>query len=93
MREIFENFLVSFTDGMNVLLTNEITQQELYGAIELMGNGKSPGHDGIPMEYFKQLWPALGNDFYLMIQRSITHGGFHDCVTKGVQSLIPKEGG
>lgn len=57
---------------MNETLVKEITQQELYGSIDSMATGKSPGHDGIHVEFFKCLWPTLGYDFYQMVRKSIT---------------------
>lgn len=57
-----------------------------------METGKSPRHDGKPIEFLKCLWHALGYDFYQMIQKSIAQGAFHEEAIKGVLSLIPKEG-
>lgn len=40
LREVFEDFPTTFTDAMNGSLTKEITQHELYGAMDSMANGK-----------------------------------------------------
>ena len=56
-----------------------------------MAKGKAPGHDEIPVAFFQQLWPTIGKDFYHMISRDIENGNFHEGVTKGLISLIPKE--
>lgn len=57
-----------------------------------MANGKAPGHDGIPMEIFKQLWPTLGKDYREMILEGMENKAFNERVTKGLITLIPKEG-
>lgn len=57
-----------------------------------MAKGKAPCHDGVPINFFQQLWPALGNGFYIMIRNNIELGVFHEGVTRGLISLIPKEG-
>lgn len=53
---------------------------------------KTPGHDGIPIEFFQQCWPTIGEDFLLMIRKGMEKGVLHEGVTKGLISLIPKEG-
>lgn len=47
LEEILEGFPLTFIDGMNALLTKEITPKELYGATDSMVNAKSLGHDRI----------------------------------------------
>lgn len=42
----------------------EITQHELYGAMDSMANKKAPWHGGNPIELFKLLWVAMAKDFY-----------------------------
>ena len=90
--EVFEGFPVTFTDDMNVSITKRITERELAGALAAMAKGKAPGHDGIPMEFFQELWPTLGDDYLQMILQGIQNKTLHVGVTKGHIVLIPKEG-
>lgn len=46
--------------------------------VDSMAKGKALGHDGIHVENFQQLWPALGSGFYRMILKSIEHGALHE---------------
>ena len=57
-----------------------------------MAKGKAPGHNVIPYEFFQQLWPTLGFDFHWIILKSIELVAFHKGMTRGLLSLIPKEG-
>lgn len=57
-----------------------------------MAKEKAPGHVVIPYEFFQQLWPTLGFDFHWMILKSTELVAFNKGVTRGLLSLIPKEG-
>ena len=83
LREVFEGFPVIFTDEMNVTLTKIIMERELAAAATVMAKGKALGHDGIPMEFFKQLWPTIGNEYLQMLLRGIANKELHTGVTKG----------
>ena len=67
LEEVFDGFPVTFTDAMNVTLIQDITKKELASALTAMAKGKAPGHDGIPMEFFKHLWHTIGGDYHQMI--------------------------
>lgn len=64
IRNVFEGLTSTFTDTMNENLSREITEEELGKVVTSMAKGKAPGHDGIPMELFKQLWHTIGQDFH-----------------------------
>lgn len=76
---------------MNEELSKDITEEELGKAREVMAKGKTPRHDGIPMEFFQKLWHIVGHDYHKMILTRIEKGALHEGVTKGLISLIPKE--
>lgn len=40
-------------------LEGSITKEEVTKALSLLASGKSPGHDGFPMEFFKVFCPKL----------------------------------
>ena len=43
-------------------------KQELTFALEVMKNGRAPGIDGIPVEFFKAFWSLLGEDLLAVKQ-------------------------
>ena len=69
----------------------EILQWKFCSTLDSMAKEKAPCHNEILMEFFQQLWPSLGNDFYRTILKNIQMDAFHKGVTRGL-SLIPKEG-
>ncbi|KAJ3606820.1 hypothetical protein NHX12_026339 [Muraenolepis orangiensis] len=34
----------------------------LHAALTSLGNGKAPGIDGLPVEFYKSFWPIVGED-------------------------------
>ena len=77
--------------AMNESSSKEITQGELFIVVNSMAKGKAPSDDMIPIEFFHQLWPTLGKDFYQMIRNSIKLGAFYKGVTRGLISLILRQ--
>jgi len=47
----FLNDLPKIDEESNIMLQQSLSQNELYGMI--MENGKSPGIDGIPVDFYK----------------------------------------
>ena len=45
----------------------DLTYEEGFDAIKLMKNGKTPGSDGLPAEFYKRFFPIFGRDFIAMI--------------------------
>ena len=92
LNEVMEGFPALFTNDMNESLAKEFTDKELSSAVMSVAKGKAPGHDGVPVELFQKLRPAIGQDFYLMISKGMDSGALHEGITRGLISLIPKEG-
>ena len=47
----------------------EITYTECTAAIKKFSNNKSPGSDGLPIEFYKHFWPVIGQDYVEMINQ------------------------
>lgn len=89
LREVFEGFPVTFTDAMNVALTQDIMERELASALTAMAKGKAPGHDGIPMEFFKHLWHTIGGDYHqISMATRVRSSRLREVCDKGVHSLL-----
>lgn len=93
--------LDSFFVGLNLpkltandmnFLDSPITLQELYDTLKLMKQGKSPGWDGLPPEFYLQFWADLGPILLEMIHTAIDQGGFHRDVNTAIISLLHKKG-
>lgn len=60
----FFNDLPKIDEESNNMLEQSLSQNELYTAMMSMENGKTPGIDGIPVDFYKILWPVIGEDFF-----------------------------
>lgn len=65
---------------------------ELQAAMEDMAKGKSPGPDGITLEFYEAYWDLLGIDYWHMIIKSSKEGHLPDGVTQGMIALLHKGG-
>ena len=64
--------------------SQNISLGELHCALLLMCNGKAPGIDAKPVEFYKTFWHALGIDLYSVLLQLIDDGILpHSCITKG----------
>lgn len=77
MAKVLNGLPNSFTEDMNEELIKPFSAMEFFTAIEGMADGKTPGHDGIPIESFKKYWKFIGEEFTAMILHALQQGGFH----------------
>ena len=78
---------------MQCLLHSALTQADLcdgplsfdecFAALNGMARGKSPGSDGLPMEFYGKFWPILGTDLVNVL---------NSCYLSGVMSLTQRRG-
>jgi len=80
---------VSNTD--NELLCKEITLGECEEALKGMPDGKSPGSDGLPAEFYKKFWPLLKDYLLALYKDCLVNGGFLGSQRTGLIKLIPKQ--
>jgi exonuclease III len=69
-----------------------IQLSELKLAIDNMCVGKSPGPDGLILEFYKEFWQLIGEEYLSMVQLSIQTGKFPPGVTTGMIALLHKGG-
>ena len=48
-------------------MDKSFTKEELYGALLKLKPGKSPGIDGLPMEFYVTFWDVIGNEFFQLV--------------------------
>lgn len=60
--DLIRNISKKFIQQQNYILTKQINQNEIKQAIYQMENNKSPGIDGIPIEFYKQFYEYIKHD-------------------------------
>uniref|UniRef100_UPI00358EE8F5 receptor-type tyrosine-protein phosphatase gamma-like n=1 Tax=Myxine glutinosa TaxID=7769 RepID=UPI00358EE8F5 len=57
-------------------LESPLTLEELYVALKSLDRGKSPGLDGLPVEFFEKFWDLIGPELLLVFLESLKKGSY-----------------
>lgn len=68
----------------------DFSDEELFSALQALPNGKAPGADGIPREFYAKYWEALKGDVSRMVNHAWKNGSLSPLVNEGLITLIPK---
>ncbi|KAI3359178.1 hypothetical protein L3Q82_002606 [Scortum barcoo] len=70
----------------------DLTLDELHVALTSLANGKAPGIDGIPVDFYKAFWMVVGEDMLEVFQESFRSGFLPLSCRRAVITLLPKKG-
>jgi exonuclease III len=73
------------------LIDLPITLDEIAHAIKELPNNRSPGTDGLPIEFYKFFWKKIQNIVLNSIEYAIQNGQMSVDQRRGILSLIPKK--
>ena len=59
------------TEDSKIFLDSMLSKEEMCNAIKKMPNNKSPGSDGIPIEFYKVYWNIICDDLFEVFQRGL----------------------
>ena len=91
-QDLFLNLIDKVIDDKeNEILTSEVTECEILKALQGMKNGKSPGIDGLTVEFYKTFWKEIKRDFVSLVKFVFEYKTISK-MNKGIISLTPKEG-
>ena len=71
-------------------LDEPITVEELYEALKGMKKEKSPGLDGLPVEFYQKIFPEVKGMLYNSLMHAFERGELSCTQKRGVIKLIPK---
>ena len=69
-----------------------LTLADLTEALASSPRGKTPGIDGIPVDFYSVFWPSLGPVLLQVLQECISTGTLTSSIRKGILVLLPKSG-
>lgn len=55
-------------------LDAQIFADELHSALQSLENGKAPGIDGLPVDFYNVFWPVIVKDLLLVPKDSLSKG-------------------
>ena len=70
----------------------DITLQEVQKVVKAMNNNKTPGPDGIPVDFYKVFWQKIHPHLMRMLTASMDMEKMPSSSMKGILNLIPKPG-
>ena len=77
-------------DRWGDILDMPITEEELHTVVHRTTGNKSPGHDGICMEFFKNNWSTIKDDMLVMFNQMYSTGSIKEQQKHGIVICIPK---
>ena len=69
-----------------------ISEPELYDACMTLKTGKTPGCDGLPIEFYQTFWRSIVHVLAPALQMAVDQGQLNPSARRGIISLIPKSG-
>ena len=68
----------------------EISVEDLWNSLSSMSGGKSPGNDGLTVEFYKFFWPVIKNIFYASVRYSRQIGELSTSQKQAIIKLLEK---
>ena len=72
-------------------LDQPLSKQELYDVVKTIKTNKTPGFDGLPIEFYIVLWPDICDLLLNAYNFSFSHGLLCQSQRNGIINLIPKK--
>ena len=65
---------------------------EFWEALKELKKGKTPGNDGLTVEFYLSFWPIVGHIMFNAICEAVEYGEMGPSLRRGIIKLIPKKG-
>ena len=70
----------------------KISAEECFRLLDSFDNNKTPGNDGIPIEFYKTFWPVISDSFMKCINECFEKGEMSSSQKQAIITLIEKKG-
>ena len=87
---LFNSYNIYVPEAIKMNQDEQITMSELEIAIKGMNNNKTPGSDGLPIEFYKVFWQKIKWVFFGMMIETFDQELLHKTARSGILNLIPK---
>lgn len=90
---LFNNASIPVLDEHEqILCSYDLTEEELKLCLDKMAKKKTPGNDGLSVEFFQHFWAQLSNKLLGVFNEIVTHGEMSKSQKQSVIVLIEKNG-
>ena len=79
------------SDEDKQIIDQPITKQELYNTLVSMKLNKTPGFDGLPVEFYIVFWPDISEMYLNSLNYSMENGIMSHSQRNGIITLLPKK--
>ena len=79
------------TGDDQALCEGELTLAKCFEAASQMSTNKSPGSDGLPIEFYRRFWSLIGPDLVEILNYSFQHGSLSETQRRGIIRLLYKK--
>ena len=83
---------VKLTAHQSSELDRPISKEEIKEAVFQLKKDKTPGLDGIPIDFYQQFWNVLGEKYELVLENIIDQDTLNRSARRGCITLLPKKG-
>jgi hypothetical protein len=90
MPYLCHNVSAQLSSEEKMFCDQSLTVDELGAALKILSNGKAPGIDGLPTEFFKMFWDDLKDVFLDVLNESFHKGVLPESMRMSVIALIYK---
>ena len=74
------------------MLGEKVSKEEVDECLGSMKKGKTPGSDGLPVEFYCAFWDVIGDCVYEMVMKVLEDGRMPESMLKSVIVLLYKKG-
>ena len=89
---LLSNVSVKLSPAESLGCEGPLSQGECFAALQGMARGRTPGCDGLPMEFYLRFWSVLGADLVLVLNSAFTSGLMSRSQRRGIITLSFKKG-
>ena len=91
-KALFDNIdIPKLNEDEQLFLENPLSKQEIFDVIKSMKINKTPGFDGLPIEFYVVLWPDICDMLMNSFNFSLQNGMMSVSQRNGVITLLPKK--
>ena len=89
---LLTNIRLSLSDDQKSESERPFCKNDFKHALSQLPNGKSPGKDGLPAEFYKTFWNIIGDDFFEVMVFAFSKGMLPNSLREAVIKCLPKKG-
>ena len=80
------------SEEQKIKCEGKISSKECFDLLDSFHNNKTPGNDGIPIEFYKKFWPLISDSFVRCTNECFEKGEMSCTQKQAVITLIEKKG-